>query len=183
MTIQGFITARLDEWERAARDANPGPWFYDSYARIFRPDVDDQDGFDNAGFEAGHEIDRSTVHCVPCDGPCKLWAESYRRDPLVASVPSIAGDTAIGRHMADAVHIAMHDPAVTLALVAALRAVLDEWEVLNKRRLELIENGEMQSRAWEYDGIRSEMDGIQKAILHIASAWRDHPDFDEEWLS
>lgn len=100
--------------------ATPGPWFWNSYSGVFAGgpeinprsydewwDAQEAAGATDADFEKGG----------------RLYAEDYRRDPLVAHVPAIAGDTATGRHAADADFIANApaDVAYLLAEVDRLR--------------------------------------------------------------
>lgn len=61
-------------------------------------------------------------------------------------------------------HIARHDPARVLAEVEAKRVALREYE-------RLIDSG-------EYTGMLA----VEDILRAHARAWRDHPDFDPEWL-
>lgn len=135
---------RLGVIEAAARAATPGPWGYNSYAAIYGPD-NGYDDWVNAKDGEGHTLEGQVgaADCPIC-GPwtwdytntttgqvttydgrgCRLYSEDYHRDPYVASVPAHHGDTATGRHAADAAHIALHDPAAELRMVSALKRLL-----------------------------------------------------------
>lgn len=134
--LVAFIGARLDDDERLAHKASPGPWIWNSYSAVFAgPLMRDYDQWDTGE----HTCERHGK-CAVCgdwlpahlkrspglgDG-CRLFDEEYEREPLVAKVPAHHGDTAIGRHAADAEHIAMHDPDRVLREVEFGRWLLAE---------------------------------------------------------
>ena len=118
-TIVEFITARLGEWEQAAREATPGPW--------------------------------SAVEDEPCSEPIRTVFNAggmlnIHYEPTWES---------------DALHIALHDPASTLALVAALRSVLGRAHV-------------------EVLGVGSGCETCE-ILYDLAAIWADHPDYDGSW--
>lgn len=94
----------LDEIEQRAAKATPGPWFWNSYSRICSAPLIqvDHDGPDYPD--------------VPRPGPPFFTDEdnawlaqrqaAYAADSTVAHVPALYGDTATGRHAADATFIA-----------------------------------------------------------------------------
>lgn len=94
-----LLRARLDEAERLARAATEGPW--------------------------------------RCD-PNKYWREpggAWREEAVFAGPPGEravcvagTGDVDDPQSMADAEHIAHHDPSAVLADIAAKRAILDLYE-------------------------------------------------------
>ena len=103
-TITEFITARLDEWEQAAREAKQpdgcGPYL--------------------------------SIECL--------------------------------RHR-DHAHVELHDPAATLALVAALRAVTKPHDAPDYADLCI-------SCEWKWPC---------PPLRHMAAIWADHPDYDGSW--
>ena len=106
-----------------ANAASPGPWDYNSYSAILSgPKVIPYDEWDCGE----HELERREP-CGACGSAtgCSLAAEEYSRDPLVASVPSYAGDTAHGQHAADASLIELMHPPVALAFAEWLDAEAD----------------------------------------------------------
>jgi hypothetical protein len=118
-TLVAKVTAHLE----LARAASEGPWFYDSYARVYSsPMVLPYDEWLET-IDDDHNLERYGL-CEPCGEwkqppmvpskglghGCRLFAEHYRLDPQVAAVPPVAGDTAADRHQADARHIAANDP-------------------------------------------------------------------------
>jgi hypothetical protein len=82
------MKAAMTDLRALAEAATPGPWFYDSYSRVF-----------------------STLLVQADDDNCE-----------VASVPPAAGDTAHGRHAADAAYIAAVYPDVVLRLLDVVDA-------------------------------------------------------------
>ena len=106
----------LDELERIGKAATQGQWHYDSYSRIYAAD------FIQADVKSLDEYEAATV---PKDE--MFWREKiYAAESLVASVPSIAGDTATGRHARDAVFIS--------AARNNWQAMIDEIRKLEKFR-------------------------------------------------
>jgi hypothetical protein len=155
VTPAEFIRARLDEDEVAARAATPGPWRHDpgkewigdpKLLEMARRGVQTFAGEEFVGAGA-----RPEVACIAATGP---------------------GDDP--QSMADAAHIARHDPARALRQVAALRAMVDKDE----------------GAASEY-GDGSELSGygdtgytVWRAhftMCTLAAIWSDHPDYDPAW--
>lgn len=123
---------------KLADAATDGPWFYNSYSAVFsQPTLPSYDEW-FATIPDGHTVERRGA-CPPCgqwmDIPClepstyehgcRYFSEDYRRDPLVAKVPSHHGDTAIEKRAADAEFIA--------AARELVPAMADEIERLRRR--------------------------------------------------
>lgn len=62
-------------------------------------------------------------------------------------------------------HIARHDPARVLAEVEAKRQIIVWHEVAS-------ESPELDRDAWQI---------MRKVLLHLATPYADHPDYDERW--
>jgi hypothetical protein len=129
-------------------NATEGPWWGNGYSAVFSRDGG-HDEWQDVQVDAGHTLEGhpGAVECPTC-GPwtwdytnpktgevsvyngrgCRLYTEDYKRDPQVAYVPSHHGDTAIGRHAADAAHIALADPGVMLAVADWLDSMLPYHE-------------------------------------------------------
>lgn len=98
-----------------AEAATPGPWFWNSYNVIFSRPLQRL----YSAFEEEHEA--AGAPWGPDGEYAGEWAERFREiDPHVASVPATAGDTATGRHAADAAHIAAWSPSVALTVLDRL---------------------------------------------------------------
>lgn len=96
--LAGFLRARLDEDEQAARAATPGPW----YAKPYEHD-------DDADCEASIGTDLQSV-----------WAAS----DIVTGGYEGGGVC----KLADAHHVTRHDPARVLAEVDAKRRIIAQYE-------------------------------------------------------
>lgn len=107
---------------RARADAaSDGPWFYNGYSAVFSsPKTRPYDAWFDT-IPEGHTVERygdcpvcgewQVYPCGVAPSPgvghgCKFFTEDYRRDPLVAKVPSHHGDTAVEKRAADAEFIA-----------------------------------------------------------------------------
>ncbi|REJ98751.1 MAG: hypothetical protein DWQ35_00430 [Planctomycetota bacterium] len=98
----------LDELARLAAEATPGPWFFNSYSGVFsEPRVREYD-------EAESKLAE--------DAPDSEWGKLP--EPLVCSVPTVAGDTGTEQGRKDAAYIAAACNAVPLLLaeIRILRA-------------------------------------------------------------
>lgn len=100
-----------------AAGTSPAPWFYNSYSALFSaPKARVYDDWETGD----HSLERYGP-CPACAGKsCELYTEDYRRDPLVAHVPSHHGDTAIEHAAKDAAFIELMHPPVALALADLL---------------------------------------------------------------
>lgn len=153
-TIEGFIAARLDEDERAARAATPGPWRYN-------PDKHNRPPYSSAYEEAVFTGPAGAdAICIAGTGPSD--------DP---------------QSMADAAYIARHDPARVLAECAAKRRILamarwarkiheEDWpDGVVPPVTDVVEASEQSYRLGQWHG--------HNAVLRtLAAIWSDHADFD-----
>ena len=100
-------------------------------------------------------------------------AGAYVQD--VADIPQ-GGDS----EEADAGHIAMHDPAATLALVAALRAVVG---LHDEEREHYCPDETLYEYYGHNYGWGDQEDYPQRCptLRHIAAIWADHPEYDGSW--
>jgi hypothetical protein len=116
-----------DDLRALAAAATPGPWFYDSYSRVF------------CSAKGRLYDDIEFPECVvpawktSCDEPrgschgCPFFEHDYRESPVVAFVQPHHGDTAIGQRSADAEFVAAVSPDVVVGL-------LDELDTLRRAR-------------------------------------------------
>lgn len=143
VTIEEFIAARLDEDKAAAEAATAAPWSYN-------PAKQWHDGDDFVNLANGQEF-------VAYGGP----------SPFVGCI-AITGDADDPQSMADAAHIARHDPASELRRIAALRHMIEVARAANTPPCGYY---------------RSEPDRVLWDDLGpIAAIWREHPQFRGEWL-
>lgn len=96
-----FLRARLDEDERAARAATPGPWRHGPDKHWRKPGTS---WFEEAVFAGPSGKDATCV--------------------------AGTGETDDPQSMADAAFVARHDPARVLAEVKGKRLILDEYEAV-----------------------------------------------------
>jgi hypothetical protein len=132
-----FLRARLDEDEQAARAATSGPWRHNPNKHWRKPGTS---WFEEAVFS----------------GP----------DGAAATCVAGTGETDDRQSMADASHIARHDPARVLAEVDAKRDVI-----------------RLAERAHDYhatflSGFAAVM---EDALRKFALAYAYHPDYKPEW--
>jgi hypothetical protein len=108
---------RLDEIKARLDKATPGPWGYNSYRAVFGPPALIQAYDDAPDYPEGP---RPTIGTPEDMAWCAQRAAAYEAEPIVASVPAHYGDTATGRHAADAEFIAhaREDVPYLLALLA-----------------------------------------------------------------
>jgi len=135
------LQAAADRIRRITNAADPGPWVYNSYSAIFSgPMMRAYDKWCDDTIPEGHTVERRG-ECPPCGGwkgpgwagspglghGCQFFTEDYRRDPLIASVPSHHGDTAIEKRAADAEHIAFWDPPTAELVARLLEGMAAHW--------------------------------------------------------
>jgi hypothetical protein len=131
--------SRLDAIEARLRAATPYPWDWNSYSCIFsRPLAINDDAPD-------YPDKPRPMHREPPGSPqededwCKQRTAAYEADPVVAWVPAHHGDTAIGRHAADAMLIeaAPTDLAYLVAVARAAERLTDiaQWPDSNEDQL------------------------------------------------
>jgi hypothetical protein len=154
--IREFLLARIAEDEAAAKAATEGPWRYNprkvwyqderklAAARSGNPFVTGGEEFVGAGPDDGNN---ETTIGIASTGP--------EDDP---------------ESMANANHIARHDPTRVLAECAAKRAILRDRERID------------QSAGMD-DWFAGYSDGNYDALHALASVYKDHPDFDPKWIS
>ncbi|MCF6471138.1 hypothetical protein FAF44_22450 [Nonomuraea sp. MG754425] len=136
--LLAFVRSRLDEEEASATAATPGPWSYD-------PSKEWYDGEDFVTMTNGQEF-------VGYGGPS-----------FFAGAVCITGDAGHSQSMADAEHIARHDPARTLRDVRARRATLARCEE------------EMSS------GVPPLVGFARGTAWEMAQRWSDHKGFKQAW--
>lgn len=147
-TITEFVTARLAEDEAAARAATAGPWRYNPSKHYHRPNSPE-------------------------------FEESVFAGPPGADAVSIAltGETDDRQSMADAAHIARHDPARVLREVTAKRAIVEQHTP------DLILHSSETPQFCPvcfYSDANVERHPCP-TLRHLAAVWSDHPDFDPAW--
>lgn len=127
---QGQDEQRVAEIRARLEAATPGPWGYNSYSGVFGPP-------ELCGADDGPDYPESP-RPTPGSSEDRLWvaqrSAAYEADPRICKVPALYGDTAIGRHKADAEFIshAREDVPWLLARLAALAAERDEWKRINQ---------------------------------------------------
>jgi hypothetical protein len=154
-----FLKARLDEVEQAARAATPGPWRHDPDKHWRKPGTV---WFEEAVF-AGPSGDAAT--CV-----------------------AGTGETEDRQSMADAEHIARHDPARVLAEVDTRRRIIAEHaEVDGACRVCTVEDREdapyeqIDAGGPELVTVRRFMSYPCTTVRLLALPDADHADYREEW--
>ncbi len=145
MTVSRFA-AYLAAVEARAEAATPGPWFWDSYSRVFTAALLGWGDDDPDWYEMRHGSERcphpgpgvtlaNTVDLVKRKMLHDYWmcyflaAIAYQRDPQIASVPALSGDTAAYRRKDDAVFIAAARTDLP-RLARALRQTIEALEVI-----------------------------------------------------
>jgi len=120
----------LEAIEARANAATAGPWSYNLYSAIFAMGCwTEFDKWEDEQFKLGHTLESHRKCDLDCgEHGCLLALEHYTRDPIVCSVPSFMGDTALGNRPADAVFIAdaRTDVPDLIAEVRRLRGLLDD---------------------------------------------------------
>jgi hypothetical protein len=132
--LMAFLDARLDEDEATAKGATPGPWAWESTGQ--------KDSSWALGLVQDENGDSLTgeVACgvgIVIDGVCEC----------------------INGHLADAAHIARHNPARALREVAFKRAILGQYRT---------------AAGWSSDN-------WPLSLRLLAAIWSDHPDYRPEW--
>lgn len=139
-----FLEDRLDEDEQIARAATPGPWRHNPAKQWHRPE-------DLATKRHGEEF----------------VASGLLEDPICVAATGPADGA---RSMADADHIALHDPARALADVKARRQLLAFLVVLAGEP----DLGDAYLR----------LDRSHPEPLRLLAApYRDHPDYRPDWAA
>lgn len=93
----------------------PGPWFYNGYSGLFSfPLGQVSDDLDWPECEV--PANKDTCGNGPCPG-CPYFEHEYQHGSLVAHVPAHHGDTATGRHAADAEYLAAVHPGIVAGLL------------------------------------------------------------------
>lgn len=158
-----FLRDRLDEDERIASAATPGPWRYDQGKHWRKPGTS---WFEEAVF-AGP--DGADAICVAGTGETDDW-----------------------QSMADAEHVALHDPARALREVEANREIVSRFEQLHDRTNEAwseysdwIEGKptpEPGTPSSQHDpAIRVELTSVLRILATTWANHPDYPDYPEEW--
>jgi hypothetical protein len=127
-----FLRRMLDADEARARAATPGPWRHNPDKHWRKPGTS---WFEEAVFAGAPGADATCV--------------------------AGTGETDDPQSMADADHIARHDPARVLADVAAKRAILNAAVML------LVDDAEDEEAA--------------EIVKNLALPYADHPDYQESW--
>lgn len=118
---------RIAEIEQLLASITQGEWFYGSYSAICAADYVIPD--DEYPLPEGCRLGgRYGDVCAECESMklqrCKNHFDYYdNAEPAVAFVPAAYGDTATGRHQADADFIAQ-SPAIVRELLAVVKAQL-----------------------------------------------------------
>lgn len=97
----------LDRLDDLSRKATPGPWFWNSYSTVFSEPL-------------GQIADDWPLDGDDIADPDRYYFEAEAR---VAGVPAFRGDTAHGRHAADAKFIAACDPGTIGTMIREIRAL------------------------------------------------------------
>lgn len=139
--VAAFIRARLDEHEEAARIALGVNGVASVQHHLRGDDVAPNYPLPRWRYDAG-----------------QVW-QTHERTPTI-----VVGQT----WGADGEHIALNDPVHVLTWVAAMRAILKQFEDASG------------APAWaEYE--RGQRAALQGALRAFAAAWRFHPDYDPAW--
>lgn len=159
--LTDWLRQQIDEDERVANAATPGPWRWGDWSSNF----------------GTLEQERNTLERAPGYGEFPVIrqrddeADEVLRllDPL-----EIAGDD----YPANAAHIARHDPARVLREVAAKRAIVEDY-------LLVVANGAIED-ATQPDEVRAAardliVKTLRVALLRLASVYADRPGYDESW--
>lgn len=139
-----FLRARLDEDEAAAHAATAGPWWYNPGKQWLGPEA-----FERYDLAKGEEF-------VGYGGP----------SPFVDAVAA-TGPANNPQSMADAAHIARHDPARVLREVEAKRRLLYQFE----HRGNSVRATVTPSTGGVWDDL----------LRMLAAVYADHDDYRQEW--
>jgi hypothetical protein len=88
--------------------------------------------------------------------------------PIVTTGPEAGGSD---EDVARAEHIALHDPERTLRGVQAQYATVDEYDIALWAQVD-----DDQAAYWQ-----GHRDTLRAACLRLATAYSDHPDYQQEW--
>lgn len=147
-----FLRARLDEDAAAARAATPGPWWYNPRKQWLEGEA-----FESYDLAKGLEF-------VGYGGP----------HPFTGAVAG-TGPADHSQSMADAAHIARHDPARVLAEVDAKRRILDEcayWiEKIN----------ESTTTKHPYPNLAERGEVVLPVLTLLGLPYAEHPEYRTEW--
>lgn len=150
MTLAEFLNARLDETE--ARAGKPRTWTVDHH-------------------------DCEDWHCdQPCEEAAACEAGDHGCGGCSAAISGSGGMTiyAEGGHtLADAEHIAAHDPARVLREVEATRELL--------RHLTDPESGDLWRLVIRLKNLPDCALPADWLIRPFAAIWSDHPDYHQDW--
>ena len=151
MDLADFLTARLAEDKAAALAATEGPWAWAATG-----EKDNSWAVALVG-DADEEEKMLSGHVEAGDG--------IIIDPVCE---------AINGNLADGAHIARHDPARVLREVEAKRAILARCQMV------LAAFHDPEGVEWP-DVNRRERHHARRTIEDMASAYRDHEDYDPAW--
>ncbi|GAA1676299.1 hypothetical protein GCM10009733_086580 [Nonomuraea maheshkhaliensis] len=154
-----FIRARLDEDERGARDATPGPWSYD-------PGKEWYDGDDFVTMTNGQEF------------------VGYGGMSLFRGAVCITGDAGHAQSAKDAEYIAGHDPARALRETEAGRRTLARHTPAPSAEAGPLQDAESPSGAEPDGALRCQYDGQPwpcPDLRDLAAPYADHPGYRDEW--
>lgn len=171
-----FLLARIAEDEAVARAASHGPWLHNPRKEWFT----DPDKLRAA--RAGIRQSGGEEHVSAGEGAIGVAATGPTDEP---------------RSMADADHIARHNPIRVLAECEAKRRIIafhEHWPVLVEKPVEFGPvSGDVnkmvfrasQQIAWATEQEYRTRFGIEPPtapmLLALAAPYADHPDFHEEW--
>ena len=143
-----FLLARITEDDEVARAASQGPW--------------ESSNLSFSGILAGTgQVDAGPTTIAMCNS--SYWGGGeYAYPPGVEEV-------------ANANHIARHDPARVLAECEAKRQIIGWYREDEGTRLH-----PLPSTPTEF--VTGRADGLWGCLLAIAETYRDHPDFKPEWV-
>lgn len=149
--------ARIAEIRARLEAATPGPWGYNSYSGVFGPPdlCAADDGPDYP------ESPRPTPGSPEDRGWVAQRSAAYEADPRVCKVPALYGDTAIGRHAADAEFIA-HAREDVPYLLARLDALAAEASDVARENEALIE--EVKAAGEQIAALAAERDARIKTL-------------------
>ncbi|MFK0140684.1 DUF6221 family protein [Streptomyces murinus] len=152
-----FLRARLDEDERIARAATPGPWWHNPGKQWLSPDA-----FEKYDLHQGEEF-------VGYGGP----------HPFTGAVAS-TGPASHMQAMKDAAFIAAHDPARVLREIDAKRRIIALWKAADddaageQRHADSYDTG---ADGWPM----GREDALSDVLRLLALSYADRPGYKESW--
>jgi len=157
MTITEFLEARIAEDEALARAATPGPWEWGAETSEWG--------------DCGPNLE--TVAKLPpysdgSIGPVETVIGSWGHDANGITVAD--GDKA---------HIARHDPSRVLAECAAKRAIIKSYQscVYAEAATDITKEFGVKLT------VSGMVKGLELAIKSLATTYRDHADYQEDWAT